>query len=119
LDDGDIMTSISRKIEQEDAEERRRWSFLTNHARVLLAIAGNADMTLREIGDAVGITERATHRIVDELATAGYLERGREGRRNRYSVHTERALADPVAGTVNVGALLDALRDAADPRVAR
>ena len=115
------MIAMSRMDEQviSEVEAPPTWSFLTNHARVLLAIAGDPGMTLREIGDAVGITERAAHRIVDELATAGYLSRDRRGRRNRYSIHTERALTDPVAGTISVGALLDVLGGAHDPGLAR
>jgi DNA-binding MarR family transcriptional regulator len=59
------------------------WSFLTNHARVLLCIANDPGVRLREIGDAVGITERAAHRIVTELADAGYISRARVGRREQ------------------------------------
>jgi DNA-binding MarR family transcriptional regulator len=51
------------------------WSFLTNHGQVLVHIARDPDARLREIGDAVGITERAAHRIVSELAEAGYISR--------------------------------------------
>jgi predicted transcriptional regulator len=82
------------------------WSFLTNHARVLLAIAGDPTIRLREIGTAVGITERAAHRIVGELADAGYVTREREGRRNRYTVRSHLPLPDPVARDQNVGDLL-------------
>lgn len=114
------MMSVSRKAEQEggDSHAPPAWSFLTNHARVLLAIASDPSLTLRAIGDAVGITERAAHRIVAELAAAGYISRERLGRRNHYSVHTDRVLADPVAGAVSVGTLLAALRGADDPRLA-
>jgi DNA-binding MarR family transcriptional regulator len=59
------------------------WSFLTNHARVLLCIAQDPRARLRDIGEAVGITERAAHRIVAELTDAGYVSRRRVGRRNR------------------------------------
>ncbi len=114
------MMFVSRHVEHgpTDPHAAPAWSFLTNHARVLLAIAGDPGLTLRAIGDAVGITERAAYRIVDELAAAGYISRERLGRRNQYSVHTDRVLADPVAGAVSVGALLDALRGADDPRLA-
>jgi DNA-binding Lrp family transcriptional regulator len=73
------------------------WSFFTNHARVLLCIARTPDIRLREIGDTVGITERAAHRIVNELADAGYVNRERIGRRNRYTVQSSLPLPDPLA----------------------
>ena len=58
------------------------WTFLTRHAQVLLCIAGDPTMRLRDIGDQVGTTERAAHRIVGELIADGYLSRERQGRRN-------------------------------------
>src|SRR5690242_4465427 len=61
------------------------WTFLTNHAQVLRCIADDPGIRLREIGERVGITERAAHRIVVELETSGYVRRRREGRRNRYT----------------------------------
>jgi DNA-binding IclR family transcriptional regulator len=82
------------------------WSFLTNHAQVLLSIAHDPGMRLREIGDAVGITERAAHRIVGELVQAGYISRERDGRRNRYTVRAHLPLPDRVARDQNVGDLL-------------
>jgi predicted transcriptional regulator len=86
-----------------------QWTFLTNHAQVLLCIAQDPDARLREIGDAVGITERASHRIVGELADAGYLTRERNGRRNRYKVHSDLRLPDPLARSQRVGDLLQVL----------
>ena len=85
------------------------WSFLTNHARVLVCIAQDPGIRLREIGDEVGITERAAHRIVSELADAGYIARQREGRRNRYTVQAHLPLPDPVAPEQKVGDLLAVL----------
>lgn len=82
------------------------WSFLTNYARVLLCIAGDPGIRLREIGDRVGITERAAHRIVDELAAAGYISRARTGRRNRYSINREQPLRDSLIHEQSVGDLL-------------
>ena len=82
------------------------WSFLTNHAQVLLCIAQDPDARLREIGDAVGITERATHRIVVELADAGYISRTRNGRRNSYKVQAHLPLPDPLARERKIGDLL-------------
>ena len=86
-----------------------RWTFLTNHAQTLLCIAQNPSIRLREIGETVGITERAVHRIVGELQDAGYISRRREGRRNHYTVHSQRGLPDPLARDRRVGDLLEVL----------
>jgi predicted transcriptional regulator len=85
------------------------WSFLTNHAQVLLCIAQDPGVRLREIGDAVGITERAAHRIVGELESAGYISRGRSGRRNHYTIKSHLPLPDPLARDQKIGDLLAVL----------
>ena len=85
------------------------WDFVTNHARVLLCIARDPGIRLREIGDAVGITERAAHRIVVELADAGYISRTRNGRRNRYTIQSHLPLPDPLARERKIGDLLTVL----------
>ena len=89
--------------------EAPSWSFLTNHARVLLCIAQDPGIRLREIGDAIGITERAAHRIVNELAAAGYISRTRNGRRNRYAIRSQLPVPDPLAGEQKIGDLLSVL----------
>jgi predicted ArsR family transcriptional regulator len=71
------------------------WKFFTNHALVLLCLANDPDMLLREIADAVGITERAAHRIIGDLEEGGFISRERKGRRNYYQVHPEAALSQP------------------------
>ena len=86
------------------------WSFLTNHAQVLSCLAQDPDIRLREVGDAVGITERAAHRIVGDLIAAGYVSRERNGRRNRYTVRRHLPLPDPLARGQKVGDLLEILR---------
>ncbi|MDX6691028.1 MAG: hypothetical protein QOG15_2485 [Solirubrobacteraceae bacterium] len=91
------------------SEAAPTWSFLTNHARVLLCIAKDPGIRLREIGDAVGITERAAHRIVAELVEAGYITRTRIGRRNEYTIQTDLPLPDRLARGQNVGNLLTIL----------
>jgi hypothetical protein len=85
------------------------WTFLTRHAQVLLCIADDPGIRLRDIGARVGITERAAHRIVGELADAGYLSRERRGRRNHYTVRLQATLPDPLAHEQNVGDLLGVL----------
>jgi hypothetical protein len=82
------------------------WSFLTNHACVLLCIAQQPDIRLREIGDRVGITERAAYNIVTELADDGYITRERAGRRNRYTIHPNQPLPDHLAHRQSIGDVL-------------
>ncbi len=93
-------------------EQTRRWEFLTNHAQVLVCIATDPGLRLRDIAERVEITERAAHRIVSELAAAGYITRERTGRRNRYTVNAHLPIGDRVAGQHNVGALLELLAPA-------
>jgi len=85
------------------------WTFLTRHAQVLLCIAEDPGIRLRDIGDQVGITERAAHRIVGELEAAGYISRERRGRRNHYTVRLKAPLPDAVAREQKVGDLLGVL----------
>lgn len=91
------------------------WNFLSNHAQVLLCIAHDPDVRLREIGEKVGITERAAHRIVVDLTRGAYVRRERVGRRNQYSIAPDVPLPDPVARHRNVGELLQLLPPAARP----
>ena len=88
------------------SDTTRGWAFLTNYAQVLVCIARDPGIRLREIGERVGITERAAHRIVAELVDAGYIMRERNGRRNRYTINSDSPLPDPIARERNVGELL-------------
>ena len=74
------------------------WKFITNHAQVLLCVAHDPEIRLREIAEACGITERAAHRIIADLEAAGYISRERIGRRNRYEFHSEVAMRHPRIG---------------------
>lgn len=85
------------------------WDFLTNHAHVLTCVAHDPGIRLRDIAAAVGITERAAHRIVSELVEAGYLLRERQGRRNRYTVVADLPLRHPLVQERPIGDLLDVL----------
>ena len=87
----------------------RGWAFLTNHAQVLVCIARDPGVRMRDIGDRVGITERAAHRIVAELADAGYITRERNGRRNHYTINAHLPLPDMLARGQSVGELLEIL----------
>lgn len=75
---------------------RPAWTFLTNHAHVLVCIAQNPDVRLAEIAQLVGITERATHRIVHDLIDEGFVAATKVGRRNRYTIDVDRPLRHPV-----------------------
>jgi hypothetical protein len=75
--------------------ETARWGFLTNHAHVLVCVAHDPGIRVRDIAAAVGITERAAHGALSQLVEAGYLLREREGRRNRYTVVAGRPLRHP------------------------
>lgn len=85
------------------------WTFLTNHSHVLLCIAADPDVRLRDVADRVGITERATQRIVAELEAEGYLSHVKVGRRNHYEVHTDRHLRHALEDHLAIGALLRVL----------
>ena len=93
----------------DDGRGAERWTFLTNHAHVLLCIARDPEVRLRDVAQAVGITERATQRIVADLVRDGYLTRKRVGRRNTYEVHAELPFRHPVEQSNQVGALLTLL----------
>lgn len=85
------------------------WTFLSNHAHVLLFLALEPEARVRDVAVRVGITERAVQRIVAELEAGGYVERERTGRRNHYRVHSELPLRHPVEAPHTVGDLLVAL----------
>ncbi|MEZ4523814.1 MAG: helix-turn-helix domain-containing protein [Thermomicrobiales bacterium] len=86
------------------------WTFFTNHMHVLGCLADAPDLTLREVAERVGITERAAQRIVAELEEQGYLVRTRIGRRNSYELHPELPLRHPLECHIQVGELLEMLR---------
>ena len=85
------------------------WTFLTNHSHVLLSIASDPEIRLRDIALRVGITERATQRIVNDLAAAGYVIPVKVGRRNRYQVDPTKCLRHPIEQHCHVQSLLDML----------
>jgi DNA-binding transcriptional ArsR family regulator len=82
------------------------WTFLSNHTHVLVCLAGQGDLTVRDIAQQVGITERAVLRIVSELELAGVLTRERDGRRNRYRIDAEVHLRHPLEAHCRIGDLL-------------
>lgn len=94
------------------------WTFLTNHAEVLLCVTSNPRITARDIASAVGITERAVQRIIDNLAAAGYVHRHREGRNNHYDVDLDQPLRHPAQRAKPVRDLVEVLLRYYGPPVA-
>jgi predicted ArsR family transcriptional regulator len=88
-----------------------QWTLLTNHGRVLLIIAADADVRLRDVADSVGITERSVQMIIADLEGAGYISRERRGRRNHYVVHSSKHFRHPNEADHRVGELLDLFTD--------
>ena len=88
------------------------WSFLTNHARVLLQIAHDPGARLRDIADAIEITERTAFAIVTDLTEAGYIKKEKDGRRNRYEIQDHLPLREPDTAPRPIGEILDLLVDA-------
>jgi MarR family len=82
------------------------WRFLTNHARVLLCIARDPGVRLRDLSAALGITERSAHAIVADLTAAGYLVKHKHGRRNRYQIQPHLPLPEPASQKPAIGDVL-------------
>jgi DNA-binding MarR family transcriptional regulator len=101
---------MEREIIQKTANSTD-WTFLSNHAHVLLCIAHDPEARLRDVALRVGITERAVQKIVADLESGGYLSRVREGRRNRYEIHSTRPLRHPIEAHREVSVLLDLICD--------
>jgi DNA-binding MarR family transcriptional regulator len=102
------MKSASGK-ESQGSRPVAGWDFLTNHAHVLTCVASDPGIRLRDIAAAVGITERAAHRILSQLVEEGYVLRERQGRRNRYEVVTGLPMRHPLVEQREVGELLEVL----------
>jgi len=89
-----------------EAVSRPVWTFLTNHTHVLVCLAADAKLRVRDLAQQVGITERAVQRILADLETAGVLERERDGRRNRYQIRDDATLRHPLEKCCSVGGML-------------
>jgi len=101
---GEVPTGAS------DGSATGGWTFLTNYAHVLLCLAEDPEMRLRDVAERVGITERSVQSIVHELEEAGAVTKQRVGRRNRYELHPEHQLHHPVEAHCVVGDLIDMVR---------
>jgi predicted ArsR family transcriptional regulator len=93
----------------ESADRASSWLFLTNHGNTLLCIARDPDARARDIAERVGITERAAQRIVADLIADGYLERTKNGRRNRYKINRHGHLRHPLFRDFEIGPFVDIL----------
>lgn len=87
------------------------WTFLTNHAHVLLLLAREPELRMRDAAATIGITERAVQRIVLDLERAGYLVRERDGRRNRYEIRADLPLRHPIEAHRSVASLIALIRE--------
>jgi DNA-binding MarR family transcriptional regulator len=92
------------------SSDEKPWRFVSNHTQVLLCIARDQDVRMRDLAQTVGITERAAQRIVADLIDAGFVERERIGRRNRYVINAERQMRHPSQDGHEIGELLDLLK---------
>jgi DNA-binding MarR family transcriptional regulator len=94
--------------------EEQSWALLTNHAHVLMSIADEPEIRIREIAAKTGITERAAQRIIGDLEAAGFLSHSRVGRRNHYEVAYQRKSAHPLERHLDVNSLRDDVAAASD-----
>jgi DNA-binding IclR family transcriptional regulator len=92
-------------------EHKKAWTFLTNHARVLIRIARSPSIRMRDVAQEIGITERAAQLIINDLEEAGYLTRTRVGRRNTYTVNPDLPFRHPFEADHDVRDLLDLFAD--------
>jgi DNA-binding MarR family transcriptional regulator len=93
------------------------WVFLTNHAHVLVCIARDPESRARDIAEQVGITERATQRILADLIADGYVTRTKVGRRNHYKINPRGRLRHPVFRDLSIGPLIEVLNANGQPKV--
>lgn len=105
------MSDIGSKT-SETVRAAPEFQFLTSHGKTLLLIAHDPRIRMRDIAALLNVTERATQRIVADLANAGYIDRRREGRRNVYTVRTDLPLGLPIQRDVDIGALVAILAHA-------
>ena len=91
------------------SNNEKSWTFVTNHTQVLLCLARDPSVRLRDVAKTISITERAAQRILADLVEAGYVERSRTGRRNSYTINREQMMRHRQQGMTEVGELLDLL----------
>jgi DNA-binding transcriptional ArsR family regulator len=90
----------------EGGQREHSWTFLSNHSHVIICLARDTEIRMRDIAALVGITERAVIRIVTELEEAGYIKKERVGRRNRYTLVAEKNLRHPLEAHHSIRGIL-------------
>lgn len=100
-------SKLSKASKASAAVPESGWTFLTNYSHVLICLAAEPDLRMREVAEKVGITERAVQRIVADLEEAGFLQRNRDGRRNQYVINAKLQLRHPVEEHCTVAELLN------------
>lgn len=106
------MRTVTQSSAARPESSRSPWTFLTNHAHVLLCLAKDPAARMRDVAVQVGVTERAVQRIVADLEEAGYLRRERTGRQNHYEIHSTLPLRHPVEREGQVSALIQIVLNA-------
>jgi DNA-binding IclR family transcriptional regulator len=109
----------AKRDAQQRTQPSRSWTFLTNHAQVLLAVTRNPNLRVREIAKTTGISERYAYRLLSDLERARYVDRDRAGRCNVYRIDTDLALGDPVVEERSLRELLRLIGQPEDTEPAR
>jgi predicted transcriptional regulator len=99
---------------EQNKDNEITWTFLTNHAHVLLCLASSPSMRMRDIAKIVGITERAVQHIIGDLDRDGYIDRLKEGRRNIYQIHMEKELRHSLESHRTIAGLIAFIHEASE-----
>ncbi|MEZ6130819.1 MAG: winged helix-turn-helix transcriptional regulator [Planctomycetaceae bacterium] len=99
-------TTPASTADAQPSTAANRWTFLSNHAHVLITLYANPDLVLREVALKVGITERGVQRILQDLEEEGFIRREKVGRRNHYQIVTDQSLRHPLESHRTIGDLL-------------
>ena len=103
----ELMNPKSGSILRKPREPRAtNWTFLSNHAHVLILLAKEPEILLRDVADLVGITERAVQKIVADLEKSGFFKKEKIGRCNRYNINMKIPLRHPLEAHKQIGELL-------------
>ncbi len=107
---GKLTTAITTKSSTRASvlvEQTQGWTFLTNHSHVLILLAQDQSVVLREVANRIGITERAVQRIIADLETGGFIEREKIGRQNHYKILIKKPLRHPIESHRTIGDLIE------------
>lgn len=108
--EGPDFGAQARPVSSTKPSGARRWTFFSNHAHVLVALADQPGARMRDLAERIGITERSVQRIVADLEAGGLIERHREGRRNAYVLHLDRALPHSLEASLQLSRLIEVAR---------